>query len=84
MLGMAKNNKSINEPLLALEATLKNHLNPVKPDRDFVQQLGEHLEESPSLLQQRKAAVFLLTIAGGLVIGLAVFLIGRKLVNRAK
>lgn len=70
--------KSIeNESLLALEDSLKRRLHPVKPDRHFVRGLRKRLEESNMLYRQRRTAATLFTIAGGLLVGLVIFLIGR-------
>jgi hypothetical protein len=66
-----------NESLLALEDSLKRRLHPVTPNRQFVHGLRRRLEESNRLNRQRRTAATLLTIAGGLLIGLAIFLIGR-------
>ena len=70
-----------NEHLLDLEQSLKNRLYPVRPDRSFVGSLQKKLEESPLFRKKRHLATTLLTIAGGLVIGTAVFLIGRELLG---
>lgn len=68
-----------NENLLELEQSLRNRLSPVRPNRDFVGSLQKRLEESPIYRKKRQLAVTLLTVAGGLVVGTAVFLIGRGL-----
>ena len=70
-----------NENLLKLEQSLRNRLSPVRPNRDFVGSLHKRLEQSPIYQNKRHLAVTLLTIAGGLVIGTAVFLIGRELLD---
>lgn len=70
-----------NENLLNLEQSLRNRLNPVRPDRKFVGHLHKKLEESPLYERKRHLAGTLLTVAGGLVIGTAVFLIGRELIG---
>jgi hypothetical protein len=73
-----------NENLLELEQSLKDRLSPVRPSRDFVGTLHERLEQSPIYRKKHRLAVTLLTVAGGLVIGTAVFLIGRELVEGAE
>ena len=70
-----------NETLLELEQSLRDRLNPVRPDQHFVGRLHKRLEQSPIYLEKHHLAVTLLTIAGGLVIGTAVFLIGRGLIE---
>ena len=70
-----------NESLLALEDSLKRRLYPVKPDGQFVYGLRRRLEESNMLNRQRRTAASLLTIASGLLIGLAIFLIGRRFLS---
>ena len=70
-----------NESLLALEDSLKRRLHPVKPDLQFVRGLRTRLEESKLLNRQRRTAATLLTIASGLLIGLAIFLVGRKFLS---
>lgn len=67
--------------LLELEQSLRTMLSPVRPDRDFVGNLQQRLEQSPIFQKKRHLAVTLLTVAGGLVIGTAVFLIGRELIE---
>ena len=63
--------------LLALERTLKTELHPVEPNQRFVQTLRTRLEDSSILYRQRRIAATLLTIAGGLLVGTVIFLIGR-------
>ena len=69
---------TLNESLLILEEKLKAKLNPVEPSRNFVVNLRKALEESDVAQQQRRTAASLLTIALGLIVGLAIFLIGKK------
>ena len=69
--------QSTNEELLALEQSLKNRFQPIKPDQKFVGELRSRLEESPVYQRQRKTAYFLLSVAGGLFVGLIIFLIGK-------
>lgn len=63
--------------LLAFEKSLKNRLQPITPDQDFVGGLHLRLEESPIYQQQRETAYFLFSIVSGLVIGLVIFLLGK-------
>lgn len=74
------NMRNENETLLKLERSLRDRLNPVRPDHKFIGSLQKKLQESPLLRKKRHLAVTLLTIAGGLVVGTAVFLIGRGLI----
>jgi len=74
---------SQNETLLALENSLKHQLKPVQPNRHFVIGLKTRLETSNLLDRQRRTAATLLTIAGGLLIGLVVFLIGRGFLSES-
>jgi len=69
---------TLNESLLILEEKLKAKLNPVEPSQNFVVNLRKALEESDVAQQQRRTAASLLTIALGLIVGLAIFLIGKK------
>lgn len=70
-----------NNNLLEIEESLRTRLSPVRPDRDFVGNLQQRLEQSPIFQKKRHLAVTLLTVAGGLVIGTTVFLIGRELIE---
>lgn len=76
--------QSTNQELLALEQSLKNRFQPIKPDQKFVGELRSRLEATPGYQQQRKAAYFLLSVAGGLFIGLLIFLIGRGFFQELK
>jgi hypothetical protein len=71
-----------NESLIALENTLKKKLYPVQPNQHFVQKLRTRLEKSNILDRQQRTAATYLTIAGGLLIGLAIFLIGRGFLRK--
>ena len=71
-----------NEALIALEKSLRDKLNPIELDQNFVLNLRRQLEDSPIHQQQRRLAVQMLTVAAGLVVGLLVFLIGRGLVQK--
>lgn len=75
--------KSENEILLALEKSLRDELHPVQPDQYFVGNLHKRLEDSPAYRRKRQLAVTLLTVAGGLVLGTAIFLIGRGFIENA-
>lgn len=65
------------ETLLELERSLKAKLNPVQPDRSFISTLREKLLEQPDKRPHQRTAMTLLIIAGGLLLGLAIYLIGR-------
>ncbi|NLN70757.1 MAG: hypothetical protein GX142_08275 [Chloroflexi bacterium] len=74
-----KASPSVNQELLALERTLKSRFHPVKPDQQFVGNLRSRLENTPfSRKRQRLGYVYIIT-AGGLLIGLTIFLIGKGL-----
>jgi len=75
---------SSNEALLALERSLKKELHPVKPDRKFVGTLRRRLEDSPVYQRKRRMAATMLSIAAGLVVGLAIFLIGRGFIQNVE
>jgi hypothetical protein len=77
-------NEIRNESLLELENSLKRQLQPVQPNRQFVNKLKTRLEESNIFDQQQRTAATLLTIAGGLMIGLAIFLIGRGFLSESE
>ena len=72
---------SLNDDLLALERSLKSKLHPVKPDQQFVGNLRMRLEEISAYPQPQKTAFTLLSVAGGLLIGLIVFLIGKVILQ---
>lgn len=73
--------QSINDDLLALERSLKSKMHPIEPDQQFVGNLRVRLEDPSRYQQPRKAAYSFLTIAGGLLFGLIVFLIGREILQ---
>ena len=75
--------KMENETLLSLEEALKDKFHRVQPDQQFVQQLRTRLEESSIPYRRQRTAATLLTIAGGLLVGLAVFLIGRRFLSHS-
>jgi hypothetical protein len=70
-----------NDRLLALERSLKQELHPVQPDQKFIGSLQQRLEDSPEFQRNRRTAATLLSIAAGLIIGLAIFLIGRGFIE---
>lgn len=74
----------VDEELLALEKTLKARLSPVNPRQQFVGSLRRRLEDAPIDPQRKWLAMILLTIAGGLAVGLVVFLIGKSLVENGE
>jgi hypothetical protein len=73
-----------NDQLLALERSLQTELSPVKPNQQFIGNLRQRLEDSPVYQQQKRLAISLLTIAVGLVTGLAIFLIGHGFVKHSE
>ncbi len=74
-------NKAMENRLKNLEQSLKSQLFPVSPDQNFVGVLQRRLQESPTNQQRRLKAATLLTIAGGLVIGLTIFFVGKQFLN---
>jgi hypothetical protein len=76
-----ENDNALASRLTNLEQSLKSQLFPIAPDQDFVGTLQRQLQESPTYQQRRLKAATLLTIAGGLVIGLTIFLIGKQFLN---
>jgi hypothetical protein len=79
-----KANQSISDDLLALEEALKAKFHPIEPDQHFVGNLRARLEDSPIYQQQRRAAYIFITTAGGLLLGLIIFLIGKGLLQESK
>lgn len=75
---------SKNDPLLALERSLRAELSPVKPDKQFIGKLRQRLEVSPIYQHQRRLAISLLSIAVGLVAGLVIFLIGHGFIKHSE
>lgn len=73
-----------NEELLALEQSLRSKFRPIKPDQKFVGDLRSRLEDMPVYQQQRRTAYFMLSAAGGLLVGLVIFLIGRGILQELK
>ncbi len=76
-----KETPSLNDDLLALERSLRSQLQPIKPDQQFVGNLRMRLEEISTYPQPQKTAFTLLTIAGGLLVGLVIFLIGKMILQ---
>ncbi|MCB2202867.1 hypothetical protein KQH56_02555 [bacterium] len=72
-------NTPVNEQLLALEKALRTRLSPVHPSQQFVGSLRQRLEDSPIDPQRKWLAMLLLAIAGGLAVGLVIFLVGKSL-----
>jgi hypothetical protein len=70
-----------NEDLLRLERSLKRTLHPVDPDKKFVGSLRNRLKEEAGENPSQRIAFSFLTIAGGLIAGLTIFLIGRILIK---
>lgn len=78
-----KTSKANDLQLLDLERSLKSGLNPIQPDQQFVGNLRRRLEDMPVYHRKQRLAVSMLSIAAGLVVGLAIFLIGRSFVHSA-
>lgn len=76
------NTNSSDFSLRELEQSLKTDLKPVRPDHGFVGRLRDRLLDSTADQQQKQLAYKLLTIAGGLLVGLMTFLIGRRLIEK--
>ncbi len=74
----------IQNDLIDFENTLKSTLIPIKPDHSFVGSLQSRLQESTILYKQERLAYILLAIAGGLLTGLVIFLIGRGFLGKPK
>lgn len=64
-----------------LEESLRTSLHPVAPDGIFVKRLWQQLENSSASGRQIRFAKQLLTIAVGLLVGFAIFIIGRDLIE---
>jgi hypothetical protein len=69
--------QSTDDDLLVLEQALRAKLHPITPNQEFVGNLRGQLENSSIYQRQRETAHVFLTIAGGLLVGLVVFLVGR-------
>jgi hypothetical protein len=74
---MMTDNVLSNRDLLDLEKALREKLRPVTPDQKFIGSLRRQLEQTSEQDQERRLAASFLTIAGGLIMGLIIFLIGR-------
>ena len=68
----------VENSLITLERSLKETLNPVKPDKQFVSDLKRQLINQPINREEQRTAISLLLIAAGLFSGLVVFLLGRR------
>ena len=68
--------------LFDLEKKLKSTLLPIKPSENFVGNLHSRLNESTIFHKQERMAFTLLTIEGGLLTGLIIFLLGKWLINK--
>ncbi|MBG0786445.1 MAG: hypothetical protein H0S79_15215 [Anaerolineaceae bacterium] len=64
-----------------IEKSLRTKLAPIAPNDQFIGSLRQRLEGSTIYEKQHRLAVSMLSIAFGLVVGLAVFLLGRGLVR---
>ncbi|MDY6846510.1 MAG: hypothetical protein SVP52_05185 [Chloroflexota bacterium] len=73
-----------NDELLELEKSLRSRLYPIQPDQKFVGSLLMRLEQESQRDDERRLAISFLTIAVGLVTGLAVFLLGQIIFKRSK
>lgn len=73
-----------NVDLIALEDLLRARFQAIKPDQQFVGILHTKLENSPILQKQRKVAYVLMTTAGGLLLGLIIFLIGKGFLQESR
>jgi hypothetical protein len=78
------NTNSSDFSLRELEHSLKKDLKPVLPDHGFVGRLRDRLVDSTGNQQQKQLAYKLLTIAGGLLVGLMTFLIGRRIIEKGE
>ena len=76
--------KSANDDLLIVEEALRANFHPITPNQDFVGNLRGQLESSTIYQRQRDTAHVFLTIAGGLLVGLVVFLVGRSIFQELK
>lgn len=76
--------QSHNKDLLALEQSLKSKMHPIKPDQKFVGELRIRLEDMPFYERQKNSAYTMLTVVGGLLFGLIIFLIGKGLLQESK
>jgi len=72
------------DQLHKIEQSLRTKLAPIVPNDQFIGSLRQRLEGSTIFEKQHRLAVSLLSIALGLVVGLAIFLIGRGLVQDTK
>lgn len=78
------NTNSSDFSLRELEQSLKTDLKPVLPDLGFVGRLRDRLQDSTGDQRHKQLAYKLLTIAGGLLVGLMTFLIGRRIIEKGE
>jgi hypothetical protein len=71
------------QELAILEDSLRNSLHPVEPDRTFVRRLHRQLENAKDFGQNTRFAKQLLTIAVGLLVGFAIFIVGRDMIEQS-
>ena len=70
--------------LYQIEKSLKAKLAPIEPNAQFIGSLRRRLEDSPVYQKKQRLAVSFLSIALGLTVGLAIFLVGRGLVHETE
>ncbi|MFN2303395.1 MAG: hypothetical protein ACK2TV_06650 [Anaerolineales bacterium] len=70
-----------NQELAILEESLRSSLHPIEPDQIFVKQLRNQLENSPEFGHNLRLAKQILTVAVGLLVGFAIFIIGRDMIE---
>ena len=68
--------------LLHLEQYLRSRMKPVQPDQKFIGALRNQLEQAATQSQTHRLAAMFLTIAGGLLLGLVIYLIGRRFIRQ--
>ena len=67
--------------LAILETSLRTSLHPIEPDQKFVKKLRNQLENTKDFGHNLRHAKQLLTIAVGLLVGFAIFIIGRDMIE---
>lgn len=70
--------------LTALENSLRANLHPIAPDQKFIHELASDLADASIRRHQKRIGQALLLVAGGLVIGLLIFWIGRGILEGEK
>lgn len=68
--------------LLTLEQRLRSKMHPVQPDKKFIGALRSQLEQASTQSREHRLAASFLTIAGGLMLGLIIYLIGRLYIHQ--